>query len=453
MGAKTKKIDLWSEKILYLKKSKEFFSKLSYKGINLWPIMAGDIYTYYYFSHIDIEEEPSFFKRFLINIKSLFFEDKFPVKGNGRILVSYFMPRKDHHELVKRAVSKFPKKDLVWIDAFGYKQKNILFRGKIKFPNILLLLSIYNKFRKKKLKKIFRNYYWFYILKTYFRLKQINQFYDIVDKIKPKGYIAFCSSAFPEEAILTLICKNKKIPTFTLQHGFFYKPKSFVSSIIQSENIISDYHLLWGKKSYNIQKEYTDESRLIIVGNPKYELIKKKVKKEYDPKKATIFFSVPAYNEGNFRLREIVKKFIEDHPEIIFNIAVHPMNDMNLFSKYFNYKNVKFISKNILAQDLLKESDFVIVYNTTAALEALNYKIPILRYAGKDFLSFWDKKQDTFTNLNELRHLFLKIKNKRNYKKLMDFYEKELKKTFYFHPKKTIPEVYYKKIMEKIKNK
>ena len=42
------------------------------------------------------------------------------------MLVSYFMPRKDHHELVKMAVSKFPKKDLIWIDAFEYKQKNIL---------------------------------------------------------------------------------------------------------------------------------------------------------------------------------------------------------------------------------------------------------------------------------------------------------------------------------------
>jgi len=451
---KRKEKEFWSEKIPYIKKLKGFYSKIEYKGVNLWPVMAGDVYPYYYFSHLDKEEEPSLFKRLLINIKSIFFRDNFPVGGNGKILVSYFMPRKDHYELIEKALSKFPEKDLVWIDAFKYKQKNILLRGKIRFPNVLFLFGIWNKFRKAKLKKILKNYYWFYIFKTYFRCRQIEDLEKIFNKINPKAYISFCSSAFPEEAILTLLCKKQKIPTFTLQHGFLQKPSNpFTSVTILNENMISDYNLLWGKNSYNIQKRYVNRSKLILAGNPKYNKIKSNKKNSFNPKKATIFFSVPAYNQGNLELLRIVKKFIGSHPEILFNITAHPMNDIKLFSKNLKYKNVKIIDDNVLAQDLLEKSDFVILYNTTITIEALNYKIPIFRYNGKDFISFWDKKRDSFKNLKELEELFLRIKNKKNYTKLMDFYDKQLKNIFYFEPGKDVPQVYYEEIIKRIKKR
>ncbi len=447
-----KKAEFWSEKIPFIKKLKDFYSKIEYRGVNLWAVMAGDVYTYYYFSHIDKEEEPNTKERILINLKSLFFKDRFPLKNpEGKILISYFMPRKDHHELVKKAVSKFPEKDIIWIDAFEYKQKNILLRGKIFFPDIFTLFNIWKKFRKTGLKNILKNYYWFYILKTYFRYNQIKEFKKIMGKIKPRIYISFCSSAFAEESILTLLCKKNKIPTFTLQHGFLPKPSdSFTSVIIQNENMVSDYFLLWGKYSYDIMKNYVDDSNLILAGNPKYELMKKEPKPHFIPKNATIFFSATGFNEGNFKLLEIAKKFIENHPEISFNITVHPMNDLNLFSKHLNYNNVKIIPKDITSQTLLKESDFVILYNTSVILEALNYKIPIFIYKGKKFLNFWNSNEDTFTSLKELEALFLKMKNGNEYKKILDFYDKELRKNFYFHHKKSVSEVYYEEIIEKV---
>lgn len=445
---KNKQTLFWSERIPYIKKMKEFYSKIDYEGINLWPIMAGDIYTHYYFSHIDKGEEPNTKEKILIGLKSLFFRDNFPIKGKGKILISYFMPRQDHHELVGKAVSNFQKKDLTWIDAYDYKKRKIFLRGKIKFPNILLLFNIWNNFRKSKLKKTLKNYYWFYILKTYFRYNQIKELKKIIDKIDPKAYIAFCSSAFGEESILTLLCKKKGIPTFTLQHGFFHNSSDpFASVIVLNENTISDYHLIWGENSKNPLKKYLNPSSLIIVGNPKYKKVKIKPRKKFNPKKATIFFSVPGFNEGNRKLLKIVKEFIKNHPEIEFNVTVHPMNDMKIFSKEIKSKNVKFIGKEVLAQDLLEKSDFVILYNTTVTIEALNYKIPIFRYAGKDFRDFWDT-DDKFTNLKELEKIFSSTKNQKYYKKLMNFYDNELKETFYFDSKKDVPEVYRDKIIK-----
>ncbi|MEM3091177.1 MAG: hypothetical protein QXU39_00775 [Candidatus Pacearchaeota archaeon] len=443
----------WSEKIPYIKELKDFYSGIEHKGINLWPVMAGDVYTYYYFSHIDKIEEPKKIKRFFIGLKSLFFGDKFEIKGNGKILVSYFMHRKDHYDLIKSAVSYFPEGDLIWIDSFKYKQKNILFRWSIIFPNIFLLLRIWFIFRKKKLKKILKNYYWFYILKTYSIYNQIDNLEKIIYDIKPRAYISFCSSAFDKEAILTLLCKKNSVPTFTLQHGFFSdKTKNFYSSIVQNENIISDYLLLWGKSSYEIQKGYVkDKSRLLIVGNPKYNSIRRSVKK-FNPRICTFFFSVPAYRKNNIKILKILNFFAQKHPKIVINLKLHPFDNIKNYQKFKKLNNIKFVDKKMVVSELLKKSDFVIVHNTSVAYEALLYRIPILRFKDKFFADLW-KNPDTFKNFNELENLFLKFKNKKTFNKFINFYEKERKKHFYFESGKSTPQIYYETIMKKIAKK
>ena len=63
----------WYKSIPYIKKSKELFSSLNCKGINLWPIMASDIYTYYYFSNYNKKEEPNKKQKLLLSLNYLFF--------------------------------------------------------------------------------------------------------------------------------------------------------------------------------------------------------------------------------------------------------------------------------------------------------------------------------------------------------------------------------------------
>lgn len=206
-----------------------------------------------------------------------------------------------------------------------------------------------------------------------------------------------------------------------------------------------------GKSSYDIQKQYIDKSKLIIAGNPKYSFIKGITKSEFVPKKASIFFSVPSYNEGNMALLEIIRDFIRNHPEISFTITAHPMNDINLFSSKINLPNVTFADKRVLAGEILKEDDFVILYNTTVTIEALNYHIPILRYNGRDFISLWQNKSDTFQTLNDLERLFSNLHNKAFFSKLLSFYNKILKNTFYFEDKKEISDIYHDNIIKRIR--
>jgi len=109
-----KEKDLWSEKIPFIKKLKDFYSKIEYKRINLWPIMANECYTYYK------SQEDRGFKEILgLIIRFIFFKEDLKVeKAKGKILVSYFMNREDHHELVKKAISAFSEKEIFFRNFF-----------------------------------------------------------------------------------------------------------------------------------------------------------------------------------------------------------------------------------------------------------------------------------------------------------------------------------------------
>ena len=144
--------NLWSDKIPYLKISKNFFKKINYKGINLWPIMAPEIYTYYK------APEKVWWMRPLMGLKNLFTLDKFPIEGGEKnIFASYIMARDDHRILVKNALSKFSKDELTILDACEYKKKKSPLKFSYRFPNLILLFKIWRKFKKANMKDILKN--------------------------------------------------------------------------------------------------------------------------------------------------------------------------------------------------------------------------------------------------------------------------------------------------------
>ena len=441
-----KEKELWVNKIPYLKKSKEFFSGMEYYSINLWPIMANEIYTYYK------NQDREFSERLKLIVRFILFIDDFKIEeSKGKILASYFMPRDDHHDLVKKALSGFSKKELFFLDAYEHKKKPIK-NYKFYFPNLWLLFNIWNKFRKVNLKRLFGRYYYLFIARTYQRYKQVSYFKKVIDKLEPTGYVAFCSSSFGEESILTLLCQRKKIPTFTLQHGLIIEYPYYAPQALLNENIISDYPLIWGKTTYDIQKKYVNESSLIIAGNPKYKNMKQKKFKKNLMKNGLVLFPVTGYDQTKEKLIKIIKKIVSKYPEIRFYISVHPFDNLGDYKRNISGKNVNFIEKDAEIKDFFEKSDFVILHNTTLAMEVLDYSIPIFRYNDEFFVGLW-KNDDCFRNLKELEGLIKKAKSEKTLKKWLKVYEKEFKNNFYFHPKKEVSQVYYEKIIEFSKKK
>jgi len=411
--------------------------------------MANDVYTYY-----QSQENRTKKEKILEAFKNFLLLDR--INSNwepGKVLASYFMARKDHHLFFLDSLKSFNQEELNILDFYEKKIKNPLKRSKISFPNLKLFFNILKKFKQRKLKETLKDNYWLFVSKTYLRHKQIKQFKKIYKSYAPRGYISFCSSAFPEEAILTLLCNKDNIPTFSLQHGFYsYDAKKFASIFVQSENIISKYLLLWGQNSYDVQKKHIPEERLIIVGNPKYSNISERKIKEFSLKTITTFLSVTSHEKSNENLIKILNAFSKIHPAIKINLKIHPFDKTENYSKFITEKNISFADKETPIQELLNNSNLIITHYTTIELEALLYQIPILRYKDEGALPFWDYK-DRFTNLKELENLLKKLENKENLKKQLNFYKNELAKNFYFEKDKSPSEVYYNKIMKIINKK
>jgi hypothetical protein len=439
--------DFWSEKIPFIKNLKDFFSQIEHKGINLWPIMADETYTFYR------NQDVKFFERFARKIKYLFFRENYLVVGSpGGILASYFMPRKDHHDFFLKAIEKFHENELLLLDCYENKMKNPLLRGSFNFPNLVLLFKIWRKFKKAKLKDTLGKYYSLFLTRTYSRFRKIEQFYEIYNKYTPCAHIAFCSQAFGEDSIITLIHKKEGKPTFNLQHGFTIEYPDFNPISVLNENIISDYNLVWGESTYDIQKKYVDKKRLIIAGNPKYSLRDlREGQTEFIPKNATIFLSVKGNEESNKDIVRILNGFAEKHPEITFGISAHPFDNINNYTNLISAKNITPLNKDAKIKEILEKSDFIVIHNTTIAYEALLYAIPIFRFGDKALKDLWSN-DDKFTNLADFERIFNNLKDKTFYKNQIKFYKKELNKNMYFDSRKDPSQVYHDKIVDCIKS-
>lgn len=443
------KIFFWSEKIPFIKILKEFFSQIEYKEINLWPVMANDVYTYY-----QNQEQRSKFNRILTIFRGLFLRDKIKIQGGtGKIFATYFMPRRDHQEFVTKALEKFSKEELTFFDGYKYKQKKSPFKYSIRMPDIFLLIYIFKKFRKAKLKEILKENYALFAAKTYLRFKQIKYFSKIIEKVNPKAYISFCSPAFPEEAIFTLLSRQRSIPTFTLQHGFYSPPKKEFSPIaIQNENIISDYMLVWGEKSKDNIEDYSKgKAKIIIAGNPKYKKMSEKGIKQFKLNLITSFLSVPPHEKSNRRVVQILNEFSKKNPNVKIKLKLHPFDEIKNYLDLVTEKNISFEDKTATVQSLLQESDLIVTHFTTIALEALFYNKPIFRFDDEFSLHLWDNTNDKFSTLKEFEEKIKNIQDPKEFEKLIKFYQKELNKNFYFEGNKEPSQVYYEKIMEEIK--
>ena len=429
---------LWSDKIPYISRSKAFFSGMNYRDINLWPIMASEVYTHY------VNENVFGAERGFMFLKFLFTMDKFKIEGEkGRIFSSFVMPRDDHHTLVKKSFEKFSKDELTILDACEYKKSRSLLKFSYHFPDIPLFLKIWKRFRKYKMHEVFGEKYLFFIARTYFRYKQIDLMYDIYEKYKPRAYVAFCSQAFAEDGIMTLICKKNKIPTFTLQHGLIVEYPKFNAASVLNENVISDYNLLWGKSTLDIMKKYVNSDKLVVVGNPKYDNFPV-VKKEKGDKYGIFFFPVIGYNESQRNLLEILIDFAKKHPDFIIYISLHPFDDVNNYiPKVEKLKNVKFL-KGEEFKELIPNSRFFVLHNTTLAMEFLQYDIPIFRFDDKYFVDLWDYP-DKFKNFQGLDKLFDKFCERKKKSGGKSFYRVEFLRHFHISKKGT-SQNYYDKI-------
>lgn len=439
------------EKIPELRKLRHIFSNLKYKNIDLWPSMAPITYNYVYNRKFD-----SKFLNFLRILKFLFFVERFDPKGNGKkkIMTTFCIDRKNHHQLWNLALSSFKEDELITFDAFKTGKRSIwsiLKRFSFRSPNLFRMYLLNRYLRNNNLKKIVPNKidYLYFLTQIYFEERKVDYWNKIIKKYEPLACVSYSPYRNNDETILHQICKMNKIKTFAMQNYSITKFQRFNPESITYENFLSDYFLLWGESSKKILKSFIPEKKLITAGNPIYGRIKPLSKSKFCPKICTIFIGHKQYSSSNFDMIKLVNKFSENHPEIRFRFNIHIDNNRSTYIQKIKGKNIEILPITSGKEELGKlfsSSDFIIFHNTTMALEALEYQMPILQYQDKDSVNF-DIPPLYFSNLSELNALFKDLSDPKSYKNIIkEDYEAYLRN--FYQPKKSIPACYKEKIKE-----
>lgn len=424
---------------------KKHFSKITHKGVNIWPI----IFVQFYYMFAEKEglkknwNKPSW--RTILG--HLFLKDNYNiVNPYGKILASFFWERKENKNLFELCVSDFGKNELTKI----YRKKGLK-KFSFSFPSIKHLKEIYKKMDHKEIKRIFgsKKKFLHFLAYVYYQFKTIDILKKFVDKNNFEEHVGFESSYHRSEIILAQLLKNLGKPTFVLQHGVIYDFKKMDGGELYYKNDIPDYYLLWGEKTKKSIRKYLDKKKLLIVGNPKYTKI---IKRKSAPlKKGVLFLSHSSFRKSSDNLLKIVSNFLNKNPSIKIKLKLHPNENLDSYKNFRNLENLEIVNKYASPSELMENADFVIMHNTALALEALSFGIPRFIFKDKVSQDLSDFK-DLFSNEKEFSNLVKKYSKKENYNKLMKNYEKEFKYNFFQPKTMSIPQYYRKTILEKIKS-
>lgn len=374
------------EKTNYNKyKELKSFYNFEYRGFNMAQVIGTDIMEYVYSDNkVKIRNIIATFL-ITINFKKLISSEAYTN------LIIYSIDRDDYLVLLNAYLEQLNISDETKIS--GLYPLEV--KRKISFKNIFLRLK-YNKQIS-----LIENLYFNSLLTLYY-----NTIDDLLkENIElPKTFYAF-NSAFGFETILTLYFKQKKIPTYSFQHGFDYNKKPYGYNTINFDNFVADNMLCWGQYSIDEMVKFgIDKDRLILFGNPKYSSYKRFLRVGDRFKRCLVVLSRDIYEEGNQYLIEIISKL----NNIYFDIKLHPnLNSQNYKSLIDSYEHICLLDDNVLVATLMdKKYDFVITYNTSVHYESilngnLSFGLDVKSDGGILFEKFSSREE-----LNTLIHMY-----------------------------------------------
>lgn len=270
---------------------------------------------------------------------------------------------------------------------FDYELKNLALE---KYWNIskessgkFKLLSLQNLDNDlERLIKIDKNFIKFH-LKT--ELIQYYLFDKIFNAFDIKGAVSIVFSTAFE------LCKERKIPTFILQHG--------IGGKWHGHPYVSDYWFTFDDISKDSLDEWLDYTvNVLALGSPRFEYFKNAIASQRNVtkfnikigksgyKKIVTYIAVGAENDLMFQalkdlrntLPEYVNLIIKSHPRVSLNA----LNLKKELQKIFTQKELQqttFIRNEQDFYEILSNSDVVITISSTGMLESIAADIPTLQ--------------------------------------------------------------------------
>ncbi|MBL7859881.1 MAG: hypothetical protein JNJ65_01885 [Cyclobacteriaceae bacterium] len=198
--------------------------------------------------------------------------------------------------------------------------------------------------------------------------------------------IILMSDVHKVSRIMVLLAKSKQIYSFVVQHGATIGEEGYLP-------VIADKILVWGPASKAWFLSYGQpESKIEIVGCPRLDS-ERFEKNQYKPiktlQKALIVLSDILVEK---KYLEVVRDALATHSDIEVTIKLHPggavdytfipetiFKNSGISFKVLRFENIK---------DLLRNTDFVFVTNSTVGMEAIIYSKPLFQYKSNELLDY-----------------------------------------------------------------
>ncbi len=380
----------------YYNRYKNLLEKLnySYKGYNIKHLVPG--YFTFLFSDDSLSAR-DVFKEFYLGTQITDISKVLDTKSSS--VISFLIDRDDYKDLANSVKVIYPEASIVKLSALSNKRISFMsfsyFKHLAKATKLIFTRSINESFITK-----------LFLIGLITKLfNQIN----LLDKVQCpeniKRYICF-NAAYKEESLLTTYFKNRRIETISMQHGIFCDFKLIIPfDYINYDNMIADKLLCWGQSTIDyLTSKGIEESRLILMGNPKYkDLTIEHVDQSFT--KCLVLLGRAIYISSNDKLLSLLKEFNEKHNnKVLFYIKKHPFL-MDIEHKSFASisDNMIFLGREHSVQEVLRSDmvNFTIAVNTTAYYESLALGKISLRWSeseNEEFIGMDDK----FSTLSEL---------------------------------------------------
>lgn len=365
------------------------------------------------------------------------------IYGEGPILVSYVWNKKRRpslHNLIEKTVSEIPKELITELKPKSfYDGENdksfITFKNNsvpLKFKSIII--KIQKIFSQKKYNLLEDEINWIINFAQYF-LNMVDHYYYF---FKENNFNVFVSGYAnnAEENIKVQVAKNLGIKTLGLQHGTYGKIYEF-NEVPYSHNHkypTVDELLVWGDYSKEIMGEIKkDDSRVTVVGNPRYNLttyerdqLKESKHQLIERNKFLVCFIGPGEREYSINQNMLkIADYIAEKYNIQYIVKMHPENKVVKNEFVYNKRNCnEFISDSRDINSLFIDVDFIITTGSTVIQEAVYQFIPVFVYdAYQAVSSICGNLSTVFKSIAQLDSIINKLLNENGFNTLINEYE------------------------------
>lgn len=252
-------------------------------------------------------------------------------------------------------------------------------------------------------------------------------FTDLLKNSKVKTVSAIDENS-PNTKSIFDAARDLGIITIGIQHGSIHSlhPAYIFAKEDTALNTIPDYTMVWGEYSKDMltQKSNYNESRVIVIGQPRTDYISEKLQEENllvsklrDTKKKIVLFATQPQRDENLRRSTAadVIKCCDQLEDVVLVLKIHPVEDVSYYEQIISDSKVKnkvYIVKNeIDLYQSLNMANLVITCFSTVGGEAAILRKPLITvdYLDQDVQEY--AKMNVAVKVTDKKMLFEAMKS------------------------------------------